>query len=113
MFNIVRIIGICLGFPLLLGYLWFFKYHGRIETTYFVTSLLAVWGVAVIPRHFYKSSKLTRHLVRIICASAVISTMPMIYKDITLLNGADFPAVVIRSIVVAVEIILLVETYKK
>ncbi len=113
MFIAARIGGIFFGFPLLLGYVWFLKYHGYMETTYFITSLLAVWGVAAIPRHFYQSSILTRYFVRIICACAVISTLPMIYRDITLINGADFPAVAIRSIVVAVEIIMLVETYKK
>jgi hypothetical protein len=111
MFNAARIAGICFGFPLLLGYLWFLKYHGFIETAYFASALLAVWGVPCIPRRYFSSTNI-KYLVRIVCCLAVITTLPMIYKDITLINGADFPAVGLRSIIIIIEAIYFAETFR-
>lgn len=112
MFNAAKIAGICFGFPLLLGYLWYLQYHGFIETAYFASTLLAVWGIPMVPRRLFASIYI-RYLVRFVCCLAVIAALPMIYKDIILINGADLPAAGLRSIIIIIEAIFFAETYRK
>ncbi len=112
MYNAARIIGIFFGLSILLGYLWYLKYHGLIETTYFVTTLLALWVVPVIPRRYYLSTYI-KYLVRFICGIAVIATVPMLYKDLTMIYGADYSAAILRSLIILIELVLLTETIKR
>jgi len=109
MFKAARFAGIILGFPLVLGFVWFFAYHGPMEITYFVLSRLAV---PALPKRFASSTS-GKHLVRVVCVLAAVTAIPMIGRDVALVNGADHGAVIIRSILIGIELIHFVETTGK
>ena len=109
-FSAARIAGFSFGFPILLGYLMFD--HRPVAHFYFAITLLAVWGVSIIPRVYF-SLIFVKWIVRSTCIAAAIATAPMIYGDLTLIYGADYPATILRFFIVLIELILFAETFKK
>lgn len=92
-------IKIAAGFLVLatvLGWVWYFDSFNILWHMYFSTMTISLVGIVVFPRKIYRSS--FRHLFAAIFVITIIATLPVLYQDITLVNGPDSPAIVIRSV---------------
>lgn len=100
------------GFLLLahiVGLLWFAKLPSL--SLAYAALIVAALGVFCF---------LPRNLLRRVCgqvaglaAAAMCATFAVAYKDITLINGADYGALVLRAVVVGTLIIMLGEAIAK
>jgi uncharacterized membrane protein YhfC len=107
-YQVARAMGVLIGFPMALGYVWYLSHQSTTATIYFLSSIGALWGLAVVPRKLYQSSTV-KMIVRILCLIAILSALPMIYGDIKLV---DYAAIIIRFSVIVIDILLFIETYE-
>jgi hypothetical protein len=91
-----------------LGFLWFLGYHDSLTIAYFMTTVVALIAFAVLPRRFLASTRIGT-LVTIVAVAAVATTIPQMYRDLTLINGPDHPAFVLRGVVCAIFLLMGLE----
>ena len=92
-----------------LGYLWFLGSFDIWSNAYFFSTFFALSIAVFIPRHLYSSNSF-RNGSKITYIIATIFTVPMIIKDIHLINGPDYPAALMRSTEIIIFIIMFYET---
>ena len=79
----------------ILGFMWFLGSHDSLTIAYFLATVVALIAFATFPRKSLTSLRI-RTLLVVAAATAVALTIPQMYRDLTLINGADYPALVLR-----------------
>lgn len=96
------------AFVSVLGFLLFLGSHNSLTIAYFVTTIVALTAFAALPRKFLESLRI-RALLIVVAAAAVAATIPQMYRDLTLMNGADHPAFVLRFLVCLILLVMGLE----
>lgn len=106
---IARGIALALSAPFILGFLWFFDSFDAMWLAYWFTSIPCMVIVPILPRRFLYQFLLVRLLVVLICTSSILLTLPIMHFDLTLVNGADYPAFMMRCIQTGALAVLILE----
>ncbi len=61
----------------------------------FITTVVLITA-SLSPSRLYKTK--TKYVIASIYLTGILVTLPVIYEDYTLINGADYPAMIIRSV---------------
>jgi hypothetical protein len=85
------------AFVSVLGFLLFLGFHDSLSIAYFMVTILALIAFAAFPRKFLASMPI-RTLLIVAAVAAIATTIPQMYRDLTLINGADHPAFVLRFV---------------
>ncbi len=100
----INIISIFIGFVYLLGYIWYSS-HYLTEPIHFIlfnlSTSLALIVVPLIPRKLLKYI-LIRVLTMLLIILGTINNIYLMYVDLTMINGADWPAFFIRLFVLCI-----------
>ena len=92
-----------------LGFLWFLGQHGFMTLVYFFATSLAFVAFAFMPRRLMLYAPY-RHIVLNLSVVATFVTFHQIYGDLTLINGADYPAAQMRLLECVIFIAMFFET---
>lgn len=106
---VARGVALALSAPFILGFLWFFGSFNGMWLAYWFTSVPCMVIVPILPRRFLYRFLLVRAVVVLACGASILLTLPIMHFDLTLVNGADYPAFVLRCIQAAALAVLLVE----
>jgi hypothetical protein len=98
--NTFRIIAGIFAMITALGWLWFagsfsIAWHG-----YALLMAVAFLVATISPSRVYRSKY--KHVIAAIYLIGIVGTIPIIYEDYTLINGADYSAMIIRVIEIVV-----------
>ena len=74
------------------------------DTIFFCASLTALVTFAALPRNVLRHV-VARGAALVVYAVAVVSVVPQIQHDLKLVGGADYPAVVLRTIICGIFIL--------
>ena len=84
-----------------------------------MTDTVRIWGIAlallvfaIIPRSLLTFA-LTKVIVFLLGVFGIVATIPMMRNDLLLINGADYPAFVMRSVMVGILLIMIIEPFLK
>lgn len=91
-----------------LGFLWFLGAHRPLDTAYFVTTVVALLTFAALPRRAFDKGAV-RVLVVAAAVAALGTTVAEAQGDVTLVNGADYPALVLRGVEALIFVVMGLE----
>ena len=95
---IARGIALALSAPCILGFLWFSDSFDATWLAYWFTSIPCMVIAPILPRRFFYPNLFVRLLVILACSSSILLTLPIMHFDLALVNGADYPAFMMRCI---------------
>jgi len=107
----LRALALCFIFINTLGLLWFLGQHGFITLVYFWVTSLAFVAFAFMPRRLMAQAPY-RQIVINLSVVATLVTLHQIYGDLTLINGADYPAAQMRLLECVILISMFFEALK-
>ena len=93
----VRVIALLLLPPVLLGFLMYSGSFNGLWLAYFITSIIALGAIPLLPRAWFKYRAI-RFSVVVLGAVVIILAIPIMKGDLGLVNGADMPAFTLRFI---------------
>ncbi len=105
-----RVTALVLAFISILGMSWFsddyFGADDRANLLIYGAPVLALVIGGIVPTKFFH-----RQPSRALIAAAQFAAIPMlgvaIYRDVTLINGADWPAAILRAIILGLTLVFL------
>lgn len=106
---IARGVAVVLSAPFCLAYLWFRDSFNAVWLAYFFTSIPCMVIVPILPRQLLYRFLPVRVLVVLACSTSIVLTLPIMHDDLTLVNGADDPAFMIRCVQVFALAVLILE----
>ena len=92
-----------------LGFVWFAS-HDTKTSVYFVVTIVSLLLFAFFPRRSYPAAWWAITTLAIV---ALIVSIPQMYADLTLVNGADYGALTLRLIICLLFVIMVVEAVLK
>jgi len=100
------------AFILIWAYFSFLEYQDMTDTVRIWGIALALLVFAIIPRSLLTFA-LTKVIVFLLGVFGIVATIPMMRNDLLLINGADYPAFVMRSVMVGILLIMIIEPFLK
>lgn len=94
----MRALAIVLAAVMLLGYGWFAPHQTTTSYIGLVGGAMLLLAMALLPRRTLKSA-FARLAFLVIGVTGVGTQVPMIWKDYLLINGADYPAIILRLLI--------------
>jgi hypothetical protein len=105
---IARVVALVMAGPFALGTWWFFDSIEGWDRFYSYISILCMILVPLLPRLLYRFV-LVRIASILLCVTTIATSIPVMRADLTLMNGADIPAFVLRCVMDAVLTVLILE----
>src|SRR5262245_17949633 len=93
---VARVAAVLFAAVSVLGFLWFLGTHDAGSVAYFIATVVALLAFAAYPRAALSASQL-RVLLIALAGIAVATTVFQMYRDLMLVNGADYPAFWLRT----------------
>lgn len=91
-----------------LGFLWFLGQHGFMTLVYLLATSLAFVTFALMPRRLMLRAPY-RRIVLNLSGVVLFVTFHQIYGDLTLINGADYPAAQMRLLACVIFVSMFLE----